>query len=141
MLTNEIIAGMAPPATVYRHPPFIFSKPAPTPVAISWPIVRNTTLSVTRRPRKCAGASSPIHKGTIIEATPTPIPTTKRPPIRVHVPWAAAWIIAPTMKTTFASAMTIFRPIHSDGNIAHNEPINAPREVADVISCFVPSPN
>lgn len=75
------IAGAAPRPTIYLQPCETSVNPAPSAYETSWPPATNKLSKTINRPRDRAGAISPMYRGIIMAALPTPTPITKRPTV------------------------------------------------------------
>ena len=72
------------------------------------------------------GETSDKYTGTIIEAIPTPNPTTNRPTISIIIVVEKAIIIEPATNNKSEKIIIIFLPNPSESGPASNDPKNAP---------------
>lgn len=118
--------------TMYRHPFGTSVKAAPSAYEMSCPKVTHRLSKTISRPRYRAGAISPMYKGMIMAASPTPKPTTSRPTVIWASEYAAAWMMVPMKNRAQPTYTASLRPYLSEVNPARTAPMRAPPDVMAV---------
>jgi hypothetical protein len=116
MPTNSRTAGTAATASIHRHtegPLYQRSSPALTMKASSWPVTIISSLIVTIRPRRAAGAISARNIGTVADAEPTASPRTMRAKTMGTSEGAVALPRAPIRNKTAQTIRLRLRPSRS----------------------------
>jgi hypothetical protein len=94
------------------------------------------TLTATTVPLNCLGVTSAKYMGTIIDAMPTPRPTTILPAIRIGIVGETHIITDPAVKSTSATMITDFLPILSARGPAIKLPKKAPSYARETTNSF-----
>lgn len=137
---NSATAGMAATSSIHRHtlgPPNSASMTALMAKARNWPPTIISSLIVTIRPRRCAGAISAKYTGTVAAAAPTAMPRMIRAGSMTPNDGARAVPNAPRKNRMAQNRRAPFRPKTSDSLPPISAPIMAPNssELTTLASC------
>ena len=130
---KSAIAGMAATMSIHRQtlwPPNKALMSALIANARSWPLTIISSLIVTIRPRRCAGAISARYTGTVAAAAPTAIPRTIRAGNMTPNDGASALPNAPKKNKIAQNLKAPLRPKTSDSLPPISAPIMAPNSSA-----------
>ena len=97
--TNRAMAGMVAMPSIQRHTCGSWIRASSSAFianARNCPVTIISSLIVTIRPRRCAGAISARYSGQVAAAAPTPKPSRIRPAVMIATLGAIAQIRAPT---------------------------------------------
>ena len=132
---NSTTAGSEATTSIQRQTPACSgttaARTAFTTNAASWPDTIISSLVVTMRPRRAAGASSARYIGTTTDAPPTARPSTKRAAIITPMVGANAHTAAARKNTTARAPIRPRRPRRSAMRPPRNEPRAAPKRSDD----------
>ncbi len=113
MPTNSATAGMTATPSIQRHTCGSLISASSTAFianARNCPVTIMSSLIVTIRPRRCAGAISARYSGQVVAAAPTPKPRMIRPAVMIPTLGAIAQMRAPTRNSPAQTSRLPLRP-------------------------------
>ncbi len=128
-LRTEPTAGMIATASIHRHTCgslIVASSSALIANARNCPVTIMSSLIVTMRPRRCAGAISARYSGHVVAAAPTPKPSRMRPMTMMATVGAVAQISAPNRNSPAQTSRLPLRPSRSASLPPSSAPNAAP---------------